>query len=625
MTLRNFTIRQRLYALGAMAFMIIVSMLLLAEYTESNDEKLFGLNASVAGIERSILMERRHEKDFLARKETAYVEKFRKQMAALQSDLHNLKLALEAYGSSDANIDKAVSALSDYERHFLALVAKEEAIGLDPESGLRGRLRKAVHNVETIIKTFHNDALMVEMLTLRRNEKDFFIREEEKYLDKFEANYAKMVENVRSSRLDAGKKEETLAELETYYRSFKEAAEAIRARGLSSETGILGEMRTSVHRLDTLMRDVLKNSQEVIGEKKRLFKTYYWSINLVLSLLFFMLLWAVIRSIVGPISRFTREVASNEYDLSTVYSSQGNDEIREMSDALNAFMGRIGDAIGQSKRSSVGNVEVATELAKNTGEIEKRIAETFVIVGRSSSETERIRTNLSQMLRENDSVRENINETSRIIDAVSLEFSKLIGRIHDTSEVENELNGRLNTLASEAEQVKSVLEIISDIADQTNLLALNAAIEAARAGEHGRGFAVVADEVRKLAERTQKSLTEINATVNVIVQNIIDAGDQMNRNVSMFAALIDASSSVDEKVVQGRTCMNNAVASVERATGISQETGKNIQTVIGQVEEINGYSASNARSIEEIAGSINNLRESTEQLHARLSLFKTGN
>jgi methyl-accepting chemotaxis protein len=606
-----------------MAFICLMAMLLMADFAERNDTKSFSINASVANIEIAVLLERRHEKDFMARKELKYVEQFQEQMSSLKADLKKLQEDLEAYARPDENMGKALMALSEYERHFLALVEKEKVIGIDPKSGLRGKLRTAVHNVEAIIKAFHNDLLMVDMLTLRRNEKDFFIREDGKYIQQFEANYEKMLGDVRSSYLDFDKKEEVMGELEVYYKSFKAAADAITARGLSPKEGIMGEMRESIHHVDGLMQEVLKNSESITREKNSLFKRIYWSINLTLSFILFIFLWLIIRSIVVPISQFTRDVASNEYDLSFTYNGDGKDEIREMSDALNAFLRRIGEAIGESKETSVDNVAVATELTNSAGEIKKRIGETFTIVERSTHETEKIRTNLANMLSENEKVHANIHNTSQIIEEVSREFTKLIGQIHSTSEVENELNGRLTTLATEAEQVKSVLEIISDIADQTNLLALNAAIEAARAGEHGRGFAVVADEVRKLAERTQKSLTEINATVNVIVQNIMDAGQQMNENVRMFEALIEASSTVDEKVVEGRSHMHAAVESVQRATDISERTGKNIQTVIAQVGEINGYSASNAKSIEAIVGSINHLRESTEQLHARLNLFAT--
>ena len=141
---------------------------------------------------------------------------------------------------------------------------------------------------------------------------------------------------------------------------------------------------------------------------------------------------------------------------------------------------------------------------------------------------------------------ENITNTT-IVDFKNM-INDIVERIHNVSEKENEMVGNLQALVQNANDTKVILETIGDIAEQTNLLALNAAIEAARAGEHGRGFAVVADEVRKLAERTQKSLAETAVTTNILIQSISDSSDALNKNADEVNDISDDVSAVSSKM-----------------------------------------------------------------------------
>ncbi|MDO7253234.1 methyl-accepting chemotaxis protein [Helicobacter cappadocius] len=342
----------------------------------------------------------------------------------------------------------------------------------------------------------------------------------------------------------------------------------------------------------------------------------------ILVVSFFYIRLNLVRPIRDLITR-AKNLSSGDGDLSRKLEIKGRDEIAQASSAINSFIEKVRVLIVDAKQLSSENSSVAHELSSTSLSTGKRVEDSTAIVSEVTHKSQKIESETLSCIEIAQEGKEDLQKAKIYVEDTNESIRILSNQIIVSAKTEAELSIKIERLSQNAEDIKSILYIIDEIAEQTNLLALNAAIEAARAGEHGRGFAVVADEVRKLAERTQKSLSEINSTISVIVQEISDVSTEMHLNSKKIQELTSVSSSVQEKISHMDDVMTKALTTTDKTLNNYVETGKNIKEIIKGISNINGISTENARSVEEIASVSEHLNKMTEMLNKKLSEFKT--
>ena len=398
---------------------------------------------------------------------------------------------------------------------------------------------------------------------------------------------------------------------------------------LNADKALKGQDREPNETIDKIVKSLKENlaSQQQAAEKeKREIFVFVAGLSVVALIIGILLSVAVIRNIkrrISEIKSISEDLATGNGDLTKKLDESHKDELGETSKSINAFISKTAQIIHTAKMTANENAAIAEELAITTAQISKRASNSADI----TTTVNKSITALAEKSIHGASQAESVKNEIAVAAAKLVDSKKQMDAIRDKIEnsvnIETEFAHTLSKLSSQAEQVKGVLSVIGDIADQTNLLALNAAIEAARAGEHGRGFAVVADEVRKLAERTQKSLSETNATINTIVESIIHAADTMQRNSEQIKELGVAADGVANQISDSAFTMqvaDNTVNILSKDSEIHANEAKDAGDKAAKIGEI---SLQNAKSIEEIASTVEHLAKNGAALSERLESFRT--
>ncbi|WP_277640305.1 methyl-accepting chemotaxis protein [Wolinella succinogenes] len=340
------------------------------------------------------------------------------------------------------------------------------------------------------------------------------------------------------------------------------------------------------------------------------------SSTLILSLLIRNSIMQGVHTLRENISKF---VTHKELNLRIVYFK--NNEIKEIVESFNELISTLEHTIADAKNSSHENAAVSNELSATSVQMRHNAEQSLTIVRNSLVEIIQIKNFIDETLTFSDRAKDELSSAGKRLESAQQDMITLRDDIAQASQAESALAKELEQMSRNADQIKQVLNVIADVADQTNLLALNAAIEAARAGEHGRGFAVVADEVRKLAERSQNSLTEINSTINIIIESILNASTQMNQNAKNIQKLSDVSSETERVITETTQTMSTSIGLVSANATKSQKISHDAHKIFEMSENINSLVSQNTQSIQEIVIAADHLAKLSENLSQKLNQF----
>ena len=329
-----------------------------------------------------------------------------------------------------------------------------------------------------------------------------------------------------------------------------------------------------------------------------------------------------IKNVFSTVTNSLNDIASGGGDLTQRLNESGEKEIQDLAIAFNSFIEKIQNLISQASTSSgqlISEMKQLTELS----------VDTKLNVNQQEGKIEQVATAMNEMTATVQEVARNASQASESAHAADTESTKGQQVVSEVTKAINDLaqdvantSTTIDTLKEDTQQIGSVLDVIKGIAEQTNLLALNAAIEAARAGEQGRGFAVVADEVRTLASRTQESTQEIQEMIERLQAGAISAVEAMSKGQENTRTTVEkaelaskALSAITQAVSQIAEQNTQIATAAEEQSSVAEEINQNIVS-------INTLSVQAAQGAEHTAASSQEIERTANELQQMISMFK---
>ena len=585
------TIRQKLYFLGVIAILGIVALLGTSSHFANKSNELNHAIKLVGDLEIRLLNLRRNEKDFLLRSNDKYLNKFDANVDKFlntEKELASILTSNELPSSQRFKQD-----LLAYQKGFQNLVSAYQRYGLDAKSGLLSGYEQAL--LEAKQRSDHQ-----QLLALVRF--DSAVKSGQFNSDLLVGLYAP--ELIKTGKLVAAQKQVV---------------------GVAYDQGLLGETRALSHAVEEQFETFSTALSSAAAKRDEQMSTIKQVITALILGVIFALIWQISRSINTRVNSLlgTIRSISETNNMGLRSDLKGKDELFDISHHLNDLLDKLEQLIS-------GTQEKSAQLTASTDNMHRELEGVMEQFHTQTDHTASMATAVQQMvatigeISESTSVAvEGVHQAANNAEQGRSVVETTVTNIGQLTSILSNSQQSIGSLNQHVDKIGGAVNIIQEIAEQTNLLALNAAIEAARAGEQGRGFAVVADEVRALASRTHQSTEEITrvvvdiqAQMSTVVADIDQCNDQGQQT-------LNASEKLDSSLQQIITDMHAIQGNSERIASAIEEQGIVMNQVSGSITELNAISENNMQSAQECLHEVNSVSAQAHDMDEAVAEFKT--